>query len=356
MSPSHDALAWTALTAARSWCGPGRSRRRHHRTRSSPSSVISRSQRVRSWSASTITSPSEPIWAGRRAAVRSMSASRPRTSGSSGSSWPRTRPRWIASSTRSRRSEPSSTARRWPSLNTRATTASTCGSRIVSSSRVGERTTTLPARSLRLARTIRCVIVSSDTRKASAIDDVSRPATRRSVSAICACGASAGWQVVMMRPSTSSTGGWSGSVSERPSLPDLSSDSCRYFAARLDSRRSRSTARRRATAVSHAPGRSGTPDARHEVTASAKASCAHSSARSRSPYACARVATTRRHSSRNAVSIGDTDPTTAEESSGERLTPGCCGRRVGPRSGRSSPPTCAPPTAAPRRGPRRRSR
>ena len=50
------------------------------------------------------------------------------------------------------------------------------------------------SRSLRLARTMRCAIVASGTRNARASSGVSRPPSRRSVSATWASGASAGWQ------------------------------------------------------------------------------------------------------------------------------------------------------------------
>ena len=54
------------------------------------------------------------------------------------------------------------------------------------------------------ARTSRCAIVGSGTRKARAISAVVRPPSVRSVSATCASVASAGWQHVKMSSSRSS--------------------------------------------------------------------------------------------------------------------------------------------------------
>src|SRR5581483_3754283 len=72
------------------------------------------------------------------------------------------------------------------------------------------------------------------------------------------------------------------------------------FAAPVAARRRRSIARLRAVVVSQAPGVRGTPSRRHRSSASVKASCAHSSARSQSPVTRMSVATTRPHSSRKA--------------------------------------------------------
>ncbi len=57
----------------------------------------------------------------------------------------------------------------------------------------------------------------------------------------------------------------------------------RSFAASVVARRIRSIARLRAVVVSQASGWSGTPVSGHFASARAKASCAHSSARSQSP-------------------------------------------------------------------------
>ena len=57
---------------------------------------------------------------------------------------------------------------------------------------------------LRLARTSRCAMVVSGTRKARAISGVDRPPSSRSVSATWAAGASAGWQQVKISRSRSS--------------------------------------------------------------------------------------------------------------------------------------------------------
>ncbi len=64
------------------------------------------------------------------------------------------------------------------------------------------------ARVLR-ARSSRCDIVASETRKARAICPTVRPQTARSVSATCASRASAGWQQAKTRLSSSSSACWS---------------------------------------------------------------------------------------------------------------------------------------------------
>ena len=76
----------------------------------------------------------------------------------------------------------------------------------------------------------------------------------------------------------------------------------RSLAAPTALRRSTSMARLRAAVVSQAPGRPGIPSRGQRCRAVAKASWAHSSARSQSPVTRMSVATTRPHSSRNAAS------------------------------------------------------
>ena len=65
---------------------------------------------------------------------------------------------------------------------------------------------------LRFARTIRCCIVGTGTRKAAATSGVDRPPRKRNVSATWASNGSAGWQQVKNRVSRSSGSSPSGSV------------------------------------------------------------------------------------------------------------------------------------------------
>ena len=69
------------------------------------------------------------------------------------------------------------------------------------------RTARAPPTSVRLARTIRCATVASETRNARAISLVVRPPSRRSVSATRASVESTGWQAVKMRRRRSSSNG-----------------------------------------------------------------------------------------------------------------------------------------------------
>ena len=79
------------------------------------------------------------------------------------------------------------------------------------------------------------------------------------------------------------------------------SSSC-VFSASVRSRRMRSTARFRAVVTSHARGLTGVPSRGQRAAAIANASCAASSARSKSPRRPIRLARTRPHSSRNTCS------------------------------------------------------
>src|SRR5262245_23499445 len=153
---------------------------------------------------------------------------------------------------------------------------------------------------LRLARDSRRFMVGAGTRKARAISSVLRPPRARSVSATCASSASAGWQQVKMSSSRSSG----------KFVPAISSStvswrsSRRSFAASVRSRRIRSIARLRAVVTSQARGLAGVPSRGQRSAAAVKASCADSSARSKSPRYPTRAAITRPHSSRKTCSIG----------------------------------------------------
>src|SRR4051812_595521 len=138
------------------------------------------------------------------------------------------------------------------------------------------------------ARTIRCAIVDSLDRNARAISSVVRPPTTLRVSAARASGDSIGWQAVKMRPSSSSPRSSSIAASIASAAPSrvTSLYPGSVFAiswclrSRILSRRKASTARRLATAISQAPGLSGTPILGHSDRATTSASCASSSARS----------------------------------------------------------------------------
>jgi len=106
-----------------------------------------------------------------------------------------------------------------------------------------------------LARVIRAAIVGSGTRKACAMSAVATPHTSRSVSAIWASCASAGWQQVKTSRSRSSGIGPAGSGGSA-AAGSTSRGSLRRSTSRC---RTPLSAVRRATVVSHAPGRSGTP-------------------------------------------------------------------------------------------------
>src|SRR5262245_60309536 len=153
---------------------------------------------------------------------------------------------------------------------------------------------------LRLARDSRRFMVGAGTRKARAISSVLRPPRARSVSATCASSASAGWQQVKMSSSRSSG----------KFVPAISSStvswrsSRRSFAASVRSRRIRSIARLRAVVTSQARGLAGVPSRGQRSAATVKASCADSSARSKSPRNPTRAAINRPHSSRKICSMG----------------------------------------------------
>jgi hypothetical protein len=129
------------------------------------------------------------------------------------------------------------------------------------------------------ARTSRCAIVASGTRKARAISGVVRPPSVRSVSATCASVESAGWQHVKTSSSRSSGNG----VSSIGSSAASGTSSRRVFSTSVRSRRRRSMARLRAVVISHVAGLEGTPSRGQRSAAIANASCAASSARSKSP-------------------------------------------------------------------------
>ena len=199
------------------------------------------------------------------------------------------------------------------------------------------------ARIFALARVMRRARVASGTRKARAISATVSPATRRRVSATLASTDSAGWQQVKTRRSRSSSTAPVG----RAGPSSCRRRACRCLASRLDSRRSRSIARRVAVVVIHPPGLAGMPSRGQVCTAARNASATQSSARSRSPSRRASRATTRAHSSWwTRVIASSTGELTAPAARGP--TPRC--GRGAPRPCRGTPATPPPRGAVPRRG------
>src|SRR6266508_5191660 len=144
------------------------------------------------------------------------------------------------------------------------------------------------ARIFCLARTSRCPIVGSGTRKARAISAMLKPPSVRKVSATCASRFSAGWQQVKISRRRSSSSDESlpwFSIANAPSPGVVCSPSKAYFSAPTRARRKRSIALARAAVVSQAAGFSGTPLSGQRSSACTKASCSASSARSKSPQA-----------------------------------------------------------------------
>ena len=127
---------------------------------------------------------------------------------------------------------------------------------------------------------MRCAIVGSGTRNARAISTVVRPATDRSVSAICCVRGSTGWQHMNSRMSMSSASSVSAAGAVAGSVQVATVSSRRCLACSL---RSRSVSRREATVMSHAFGFPGTPVSGHVVAAAISASCTASSAVSKWP-------------------------------------------------------------------------
>ena len=154
-------------------------------------------------------------------------------------------------------------------------------------------------RIFRFARTSRCAIAGSVTRKARAISPVVNPPTSRSVRATRLSAASAGWQHVKTSASRSSGIALMSSSSAGRSCRRARSSA---FCRKTLSRRIRSIARLRAVVTIQAPGVRGVPSRGQRSIAIANASCTASSASSRSPSTRVRIATARPHSSRKTCS------------------------------------------------------
>ncbi len=164
------------------------------------------------------------------------------------------------------------------------------GSRCAGGTRIGM----FACRIFALARVSRFATVCSGCRNARAISAVRSPQTSRRVSATCDSGDRAGWQhVKIIRSWSSATGG-----TVTSSVGTASTTASVSLACLVDSRRSRSSARLRATVVIHAPGLRGTPRSGQLRSASANASCTASSASPMSPTSRATVASARPNSAR----------------------------------------------------------
>ena len=150
-----------------------------------------------------------------------------------------------------------------PVVNIRCTTPSTASTRSGSSAAEGTRYGMRAAAIFFLARVMRAAIVASLTRNARATWAVVSPHSSRRVSAIWAGWARAGWQQVKISRSRSS------GISSAGSGSPTSSTSSGSLRRSVASRRTRSSARRRATVVSHAPGLAGMPFSAQVVSACA---------------------------------------------------------------------------------------
>ena len=200
----------------------------------SASPMRSRSQAPRSCSASRTSPPPASGRVARRASCTRSSASRPATSRSRGSSRSM-RARSSARAVRSSRTSAAPDGAAWPVVYVRWMTESTASSRAGSSSGAGTAYGMPAAAILCLARVMRAAIAVSDTRNAWDTSGVATPHTSRS--------RSSGIAGSSMSSGSASAG----------------SSSSGSFASSVRRRRTRFSARRRATVVSQAPGRSGTP-------------------------------------------------------------------------------------------------
>src|ERR1700733_8820790 len=151
---------------------------------------------------------------------------------------------------------------------------------------------------LALARTRRLAIVASGTRKARAMAATSSRARARSAKATWTSRPRAGWQQVKTKRSMSSRSALSDSMASITSSMWFATvwvphrNAAVSLVDRADSRRSMSSALRRATTVSHARGLSGIPALGHASMAAIVASERASSATVKSPSCRANMAST----------------------------------------------------------------
>ncbi len=254
--------------------------------RSTPSAMASRSQRLRSCSASGMRSPAGPVRASRRALVRIISASRPATSPSSGSRRWTARVSRTASSLRSARCRSGPDVDVYPSLSIRYSTWSTTFRRSSRSSAGGISNVAPAALMCCLARLMRCAIVDSGTRKAWAISAVVRPPTARKVSASCDGADSVGWQ---HRNSSVSVSSAAGAAQASSAAGARAASTGRSAASRSSRRRlavslrTWSVMRRAATVTSQPRGLAGMPSSGHCTAAAVRASWTASSQASNWP-------------------------------------------------------------------------
>src|SRR6478609_3817544 len=182
-----------------------------------------------------------------------------------------------------------------------------------------------------LARTRRCAIASSFTRKARATCAVVSPQTVRSVSATWTSVANAGWQQIKINRSMSSSSAASAVSQETAASCSNSCASSPCLPRNAMLRRTRSIALLRPTLTSQARGLDGGSAAGQRSSATAKASCRTSSARSKSPTTRISVASALPASSRKIFSIsldcifcrhsGCLIPVSSFERSGMRASP-----------------------------------
>ena len=146
----------------------GAPRRPPRRAARSPSAIAAASQSERSCSSSGTSSPSASVRAGRRASVSSISASRPPTSGSSGSARRAIRARRIASAGELGAGQLGALARRVALVEDQVEDAAAPRAAAPPAPSARRQSGTAPARPrcVCLARLIRCAIVASGTRKA----------------------------------------------------------------------------------------------------------------------------------------------------------------------------------------------
>src|ERR1700751_1114177 len=182
-----------------------------------------------------------------------------------------------------------------------------------------------------LARTSRWPLASSLTRKARATCTGVSPQTVRNVSATSTSAAKEGWQQVKISRNMSSSSAKSLSSWEDTALSKASCVSAASLSRKEICRRMRSIALLRATLTSQARGLDGGSAAGQCSSATAKASCRTSSARSKSPTRRISVASALPASSRKIFSIsldcifcrhcGCLIPVSSFERSGMRASP-----------------------------------
>src|SRR5438094_1128247 len=152
---------------------------------------------------------------------------------------------------------------------------------------------------------MRCAMLETGTRNPRAISSVVKPPRTRRVRATRASLERTGWHAMKMRPRRSSP--TSSSIAAFGSMPSCARSTSRPISSCLRSsvwrRRTASTARCFAVAISQAPGFSGTREVGHCSSAATRPSCASSSAVPMSPTRRASPAMSRADSIRQIASM-----------------------------------------------------